>query len=117
MGYVKLKQQLTIDLLEAQGGFYVSGGVVELDSDADSDTRPIFYLRHWRRIERYEGSVRTHVFRAKIPAHRWVDFVRSVGRDLFNAPLDTSGYDTLAASGDYTTEELALMREEWGIPS
>ena len=116
MGYVKLKQQLVIDLLEAEGGFYIYHNVLELDGDADSDTRPICYRRGWRRVERYEGSVRTHVFRVKIPAHRWETFIRTAFRDLLEQPLDTSGYDTLVASGQYTPEQLALMREEWGIP-
>ena len=116
MGFIQLKQQLAIDLLEAEGSWYAFRNVVELDSAADDDTHPVCYLRHWRRVERYEGRVRTHVFRVKIPAHRWEGFIRDAATALFEQPLDTSGYDTLAASGEYTPEQLALMREEWGIP-
>lgn len=83
--------------------------------DATNPEDPILYQRTSRRVERYEGTVRTHVFHVKIPAHKWANVLNRVRAQLEAEPADDALYVELAASGTYTPEQLRMMREEWGL--
>ena len=116
MGYKRLLNEIRTDMIEGaieiRPVFPTTNGAVEVIADEDSI---VTYRRGWRRVERWEGEVRTHVFRTKISAHKWLAVLDGVWKALQTEKPDTSMYDELAASGNYSDDELAMMRAEWGL--